>query len=120
MQASATKRKFAYSDNRDLSKKVQPEKPNLGEIVESLAKALNTLESLKQVEKFQVLKLYTRHFPKNGVDFYEVTKLYERSLIEQALKESNGNQTEAAKLLNLGLSTLNAKIKKHGISTKTL
>ena len=91
------------------------ETSSLNNVVESLSKALNTLESLKEVEIYQLLKLHAQYFPKKGIDFYKVTKLYERSLIEHALKQANGKQTDAAKLLNLGLSTLNAKIKKHGI-----
>ncbi|MEZ5426595.1 MAG: helix-turn-helix domain-containing protein [Pyrinomonadaceae bacterium] len=109
-------RRDIYRGEERLSDKTLLETSNLTDVVESLTKALDTLESLKEVEVYQLLRLHAQYFPKKGIDFYKVTKLYEKSLIEHALREAKGKQTEAAKLLNLGLSTLNAKIKKHKIS----
>lgn len=117
MYLTMANRKDVYRGNERLSDKTLLETSNLNEVVESLSKALETLDSLKEVEIYQLLRLHSHYFPKKGIDFYKVTKLYERNLIEHALKEAKGKQTEAAKLLNLGLSTLNAKIKKHGITT---
>ncbi len=117
MYLSIARRKDTGRSNERLSDKTVLETSNLNEVVESLSKALDTLESLKEVEIYQLLRLHAQYFPKQGIDFYKVTRLYERSLIEHALKEAKGKQTDAAKLLNLGLSTLNAKIKKHGILT---
>jgi DNA-binding protein Fis len=37
----------------------------------------------------------------------------ESNLIREALKQSNGNQSEAAKMLNLSLSTFRDKLKKY-------
>jgi len=37
---------------------------------------------------------------------------YEKNLIESAMKECNGNKTEAAKLLNMKRTTLVMKLKK--------
>jgi two-component system C4-dicarboxylate transport response regulator DctD len=39
----------------------------------------------------------------------------ERSLLTEALRESNGNQSAAAQLLGLPRPTLHAKLRKHGI-----
>lgn len=88
----------------------------LKELVGSLSKALETLESMREVELQQLLNLHSQMFPKDGVDFYNLTENYEKSLIERALRETKGNQTKAAKLLNLRLTTLNSMIKRYDIS----
>ena len=43
-------------------------------------------------------------------------ELYERLALERALKESEGDKLAAARLLNVGKSTLYRKLKRHGIS----
>lgn len=88
---------------------------NLKEIIESLSNALLTLELLNEAELVQLLKMHVQNFPKEGLDFYKVTKRYEITLIEHALKQTGGSQTKAAKLLNLRLTTLNAMIKRYKI-----
>lgn len=88
----------------------------LKEIVGSLSKALDTLESMREVELQQLLTLHAQMFPKDGIDFYNLTENYEKSLIERALRETKGNQTKAAKLLNLRLTTLNSMIKRYHIA----
>lgn len=91
------------------------EDTNIREIIESLSNALNTLESIKEAEAIQLLKLHVQNFPQHGVDFYTLTTRYEKILIENALKKTKGSQTKAAKLLNLRLTTLNAMIKRYNI-----
>ena len=49
------------------------------------------------------------------IDFKELINDYESQLIIQAMKMSNGNKKEAAKLLNLKRTTLLEKIKKKGL-----
>lgn len=88
----------------------------LKEMVGSLSKALDTLESMREVELQQLLNLHSQMFPKDGIDFYNLTENYEKSLIERALRETKGNQTKAAKLLNLRLTTLNSMIKRYEIT----
>jgi DNA-binding NtrC family response regulator len=48
-------------------------------------------------------------------DFYEEVKRFEIALIIRALTHSQGHQLEAARLLKLNSSTLNAKIKQYDI-----
>lgn len=48
---------------------------------------------------------------KSGVDFFEEVRRFESQLITVALKHSGGNQRRAARLLGLGTTTLNYKIK---------
>lgn len=49
------------------------------------------------------------------IDFYEEVKRFEIALIERALWRSSGSQTEAARLLQLKLTTLNSKLKTYDI-----
>jgi len=53
--------------------------------------------------------------PASGIDFYEEVRRFEIELISLALKQAAGNQREAAHLLRLKPSTLNAKIKHYKI-----
>ncbi|MEZ5428004.1 MAG: helix-turn-helix domain-containing protein [Pyrinomonadaceae bacterium] len=104
-----------YQASERLSERTVLESSNLKEIVESLSSVLFKLESLKDAEVDQLLQIQPKSFPKEGIDFYSLMELYEKSLIECALREAQGNQTRAAKLLNIQLSTLNKKIKRHQI-----
>src|SRR5438105_258418 len=48
---------------------------------------------------------------KSDRNFYELVRAFEVRLIREALTETNGNQTRAAELLGLKITTLNNKIK---------
>jgi transcriptional regulator with PAS, ATPase and Fis domain len=52
---------------------------------------------------------------KSRVDFFEEVKSFEVRLISRALEVTGGNQARAAKLLGLGTTTLNYKIKAYEI-----
>jgi transcriptional regulator with PAS, ATPase and Fis domain len=49
------------------------------------------------------------HLPTGGISLYDV----ERKLIRQALSQSRGNKTNAAKLLQITRDTLRYKVKKY-------
>lgn len=53
-----------------------------------------------------------------GIDFYDEVRRFEIALIKQALQKTHGTQVRAAALLNLKVTTLNAKIKQYSIETK--
>ncbi len=53
---------------------------------------------------------------KAGVNFFDEVRRFEVRLIVRALELTGGNQTRAAKLLGLGTTTLNYKIKSYGIA----
>jgi transcriptional regulator with PAS, ATPase and Fis domain len=53
----------------------------------------------------------TPTLPAPGVDL----ERWEKSLIEQALREADGNQTKAAQRLGITRDTLRYRLKKHGI-----
>jgi len=53
---------------------------------------------------------------KQGINFYEAVSQFEIDLIERALRETGGNQKQAARLLGLKHTTLHDKIKRYQIS----
>lgn len=48
-------------------------------------------------------------------NFYEEVRRFEIALIKRALRQTQGNQTRAARLLELNQPTLHGKIKQYGI-----
>lgn len=54
------------------------------------------------------------------IDLEKEVQKYEVELIRCALVRTGGRQRRAAKLLNVKISTLNAKIKRYGIATSGL
>jgi transcriptional regulator with PAS, ATPase and Fis domain len=53
---------------------------------------------------------------KSGIDFFNEVRRFEIQLIRLALSYSNGNQAKAAKLLGLGATTLNYKMKTYQLA----
>jgi transcriptional regulator with PAS, ATPase and Fis domain len=52
----------------------------------------------------------------NTISLADEVERFESNLIRNALLRSDGNQTKAANLLGVKLTTLNAKIKRYGIA----
>ena len=50
---------------------------------------------------------------RSGVDFFEEVRRFEMRLISRALELTGGNQARAARMLGLGNTTLNYKIKSY-------
>lgn len=55
-------------------------------------------------------------FDNEGIDFYNEVERYEIELIKSALDRCGGNQTQAARLLRMKSTTLNAKMKHYGLN----
>lgn len=55
-------------------------------------------------------------FENEGIDFYSEIERYEIELIKSALSHCDGNQTQAARLLRMKSTTLNAKMKHYGLN----
>jgi DNA-binding NtrC family response regulator len=72
--------------------------------IESLRTELSTVQP-KQID-----------FAKDGINFYQEIERYEIDLIESALHLCDGNQAQAARLLQIKPTTLNAKIKHYGLN----
>lgn len=107
--------KIAIS-NGNPSVEVEQNISALGDVVNSLSQAVTALQTLKDSETNHLFKNFEMNFPKEGIDFYKATKLYEINLVKQALRLTRGHQAKAAKLLKMRTSTLNSFIKRHEIS----
>ena len=57
---------------------------------------------------------------KTNVNFSEEVRRFETELIRWALLRTGGHQRRAARLLNIKVTTLNAKIKRYGIRPASL
>ena len=79
-------------------------------LAQALAREIETLKAeLSNDEN-------NRHIDFNeGIDFYHEIERYEIELIRSALNQCGGNQSQAAKLLHLKSTTLNAKMKHYGL-----
>lgn len=60
-----------------------------------------------------VMKACSVCFNDKGMEFSKVVECLEKRLINEALTKADGNQSSAAKLLNLSLSTFRDKMKKY-------
>jgi DNA-binding NtrC family response regulator len=85
-----------------------------------LARALaNEIETIQA----EITRDHTRSGPKQielnseGIDFYQEIERYEIELIRSALDRCKGNQSQAAKLLHMKSTTLNAKMKHYGLNS---
>jgi DNA-binding NtrC family response regulator len=82
-----------------------------------LAKALATeVESLQAELATDSNRDRQIDFDTEGIDFYNEIERYEIELIKSALSHCNGNQTQAARLLRMKSTTLNAKMKHYGLN----
>ncbi|HYH86727.1 MAG TPA: helix-turn-helix domain-containing protein [Pyrinomonadaceae bacterium] len=76
-----------------------------------------TLALLQEVES---LKGNSAYDGKPSIDFDEEVRRFETDLIRWALMQTGGHQRRAARILNLKVTTLNAKIKRYGIHPHAL
>jgi DNA-binding protein Fis len=72
--------------------------------------AIRLLREVQSIREVEVRSLNA------GVDFYEEVSRFEIELIKCALLQTAGHQRQAARLLNLKVTTLNSKIKHYNIS----
>jgi DNA-binding protein Fis len=80
----------------------QRQAKSIGKFVEGRLKGF-----MRNIKRFEKFNLYDMVIPE-----------VERSLILMILKETNGNQIKAAKLLGINRNTLRSKIKKLKINVK--
>ena len=78
------------------------------------------IEALKDValalwKEVQALGSLQTSEIRSGIDFYEEVRRFEINLIQRALEHTYGNQTLAARLLGINLTTLNSKIKRYNL-----
>jgi DNA-binding NtrC family response regulator len=83
----------------------------------TLAKALATEIETLQIELSAARDRDRRiDFDDNGIDFYDEIERFEIELIKTALDKCGGKQNQAARLLRLKSTTLNAKMKHYGLN----
>lgn len=100
---------FPASNHRNASASAQEEQ------LESIKSVTNLL--LRKIEALEnALPDVSLQPFRKGVNLDEIVNLFEKSLIKNALKETNWNQKRAAQMLGVKQTTLNAKIKRHQIS----
>jgi DNA-binding NtrC family response regulator len=94
-----------------------PDKINSVEIPDDFSDTLFRMEAAEsnQTETDQVIQSQDISWEDGQIDFNELINDFETQLIIQALKQTDGNKKEAAKLLNLKRTTLLEKIKKKAI-----
>ncbi len=63
-----------------------------------------------------LIKACSKCFTDEQMSFDEVVACLETNLLQQALRQSDGNRTHAARILRMNLSTLRDKIKKYRIN----
>ena len=85
----------------------------------------NRLEALKVLSNSLLYELQAlqvnEEVVKNGkIDLTDEVHRFEADLIRTALLRTGGRQRRAARLLNVKVTTLNAKIKRFGIETQSL
>ncbi len=71
-----------------------------------------TLTLLKEVESLKERESHKHH---SRLCLYDEVRRFETEMIEWALFRTGGNQRRAARLLDIKVTTLNAKIKRYGI-----
>jgi len=62
------------------------------------------------------VRLHYGFLPENGVKLQEEVRAFETDLILQALERTDGNQSAAARLLNVKRTTMVEKMKRLGIA----
>ncbi len=68
----------------------------------------------------EMAKACNRCFTEAQMSYEEVIRCLEVNLLRQALHQSGGNKTQAAKILRLNLSTLRDKLKKYNLDDATV
>ena len=83
----------------------------------STAGNISSLRELTFKLLHKVQSMGAAHAPniESGIDFYDEVTRFEIDLIERALVRTGGHQRQAARLLNLKVTTLNSKIKHYNI-----
>src|SRR5215203_2484630 len=97
--------------NTDNNSDVEHRIDQLVMLAKALASEIETLKAELGGDQNQPVDLNN-----DGIDFYDEIERYEIELIRSALNQCGGNQAQAAKLLHLKSTTLNAKMKHYGLN----
>lgn len=106
---------FASDENVQSSSAMNNRLEALSVLSQSLLREVEALKSNTKSESEIIEEVR-----EGKIDLEKEVQKYEVELIRCALVRTGGRQRRAAKLLNVKISTLNAKIKRYGISTSGL
>jgi DNA-binding NtrC family response regulator len=106
---------FGYDEKVHSSTAMNNRLEALKVLSQSLLREVEALKNNTKSEREMIEEV------KDGkIDLEKEVQKYEVELIRCALVRTGGRQRRAAKLLNVKISTLNAKIKRYGIATSGL
>jgi DNA-binding NtrC family response regulator len=105
--------KYAPATEADHDAPIERRVDQLVMLAKALASEIETLKAELTPDQNHGQQFTTEN---DGIDFYDEVERYEIELIRTALNHCGGNQSQAAKLLHLKSTTLNAKMKHYGLN----
>jgi DNA-binding NtrC family response regulator len=105
--------KYAPATEPDHDAPIERRVDQLVMLAKALASEIETLKAELTPDQNHSKQFTTEN---DGIDFYDEVERYEIELIRTALNHCGGNQAQAAKLLHLKSTTLNAKMKHYGLN----
>ncbi|HEX7332769.1 MAG TPA: helix-turn-helix domain-containing protein [Pyrinomonadaceae bacterium] len=105
--------KYPAITNADSQSELEHRVQQLTLLAKALANEIETLQTQITTDRERHRRI---DFDNDGIDFYDEIHRYEIELIKSALNMCGGNQTQAARLLRMKSTTLNAKMKHYGLN----
>ena len=105
--------KYPASTNTDSQSELERRVQQLTLLAKALASEIETLQRELSTDRDRNRQI---DFDNDGIDFYDEIERYEIELIKSALNKCGGNQSQAARLLRMKSTTLNAKMKQYGLN----
>lgn len=93
--------------------------PKASAVTENRLEALRVLSN-SILHEIEALRKSENAIVPSRIDLADEVQRFEMDLIRSALLRTGGKQRQAARLLNVKVTTLNAKIKRYGITTNGL
>ena len=105
--------KYPANTNVDSQSELEYHVQQLTLLAKALASEIEILQRELSIDRDRDRQV---DFDNDGIDFYDEIERYEIELIKTALTKCRGNQSQAARLLRLKSTTLNAKMKHYGLN----
>ena len=105
--------KYVNDANAQNTSELEQRVQQLTLLAKALASEIETLQAELTVDRDRDKQVVLDN---DGIDFYREVERYEIELIKSALSRCGGNQTQAARLLRMKSTTLNAKMKHYGLN----
>jgi DNA-binding NtrC family response regulator len=105
--------KYVNDANAQNTSELEQRVQQLTLLAKALASEIETLQAELTIDRDRDKQVV---FDNDGIDFYREVERYEIELIKSALNRCGGNQTQAARLLRMKSTTLNAKMKHYGLN----